>query len=248
VSYKYRLLPGRRQHRALESILESQRQLYNAALEERIGAYRKANVTRSYMDQAKALTEWRRCDVEARSLPANLQRATLLRLDRAYSAFFRRAARGNKPGFPRFKSRTRFNSFGFAEFAGIRLRNGRLRFKGLPGALRIHSHRVLPAEDEVKTCTFRRDVKGWVILFDVPMLVSPSREICRAVGVDLGIINFAALSNGDVIPGLRAARRAERRLRVADPCGIANKGALERTREGIRYTSALPCSHYSTAD
>ena len=42
VSYRFRLLPTKAQHRALEQILESQRQLYNAALEERIGAYRKA--------------------------------------------------------------------------------------------------------------------------------------------------------------------------------------------------------------
>ena len=40
LTYRFRLLPTRRQYRALEAILESQRQLYNAALQERIGAYR----------------------------------------------------------------------------------------------------------------------------------------------------------------------------------------------------------------
>lgn len=41
LTYKYRLLPTRAQHRALERILEDQRQLYNAALQERIECYRK---------------------------------------------------------------------------------------------------------------------------------------------------------------------------------------------------------------
>lgn len=41
LSFKYRLLPTRAQHRALERILEDQRQLYNAALQERIECYRK---------------------------------------------------------------------------------------------------------------------------------------------------------------------------------------------------------------
>src|SRR5476649_486987 len=59
LTYRYRLLPTKQQHRALEAILESQRQLYKAALEERIDAYRKAHVTRTYFDQSKALTEWR---------------------------------------------------------------------------------------------------------------------------------------------------------------------------------------------
>src|SRR5258706_6724594 len=39
LTYVYRVLPTKRQHRALEAILESQRHLYNAALQERIEAY-----------------------------------------------------------------------------------------------------------------------------------------------------------------------------------------------------------------
>jgi putative transposase len=77
VTYRYRLLPAKYQHRALEQILESQRQLYNAALEERIGAYNKAGVTRTYIDQTKGLTEWRRSDPEASALPVCLQRRDL---------------------------------------------------------------------------------------------------------------------------------------------------------------------------
>lgn len=95
---RYRLLPTKRQHRALEAILESQRQLYNAALEERIVAYRKAKVARTYFDQSKALTEWRQDDPDASALPVNLQRATLRRLDEAYRGFFRRVKAGSKTG------------------------------------------------------------------------------------------------------------------------------------------------------
>lgn len=56
LSYKYRLLPTKAQHRALERILEDQRQLYNSALFERIDAYRKTGRGRTYVDQCKALT------------------------------------------------------------------------------------------------------------------------------------------------------------------------------------------------
>ena len=121
VTFRYRLLPAGRQHRALEQIVESQRQLYNAALEERMGAYCKAGVVRTRFDQFKALTEWRRIDPEACELPVNLQRATLKRLDEAYSGFFRRVVKGGKPGFPRFRGKGRFSSFGFSEFSGITL-------------------------------------------------------------------------------------------------------------------------------
>jgi putative transposase len=68
LTFRYRLLPTKGQHEALERILEDQRLLYNAALEERIGAYRKAGIRRTYVDQSKALTQWRREDSDACSV------------------------------------------------------------------------------------------------------------------------------------------------------------------------------------
>jgi len=215
VTYRYRLLPTKRQHRALEQIVESQRELYNAALEERIGAYRNAGITRTYIDQTKALTEWRGSDPEASALPANLQRATLKRVDDAYKGFFRRVANGGKPGFPRFRGKGRFDSFGLIEFSGITLKSGRLRFKGMPGGLRLHWHRKLPDGALPRSCAFKRDTKGWTVSFAVAGASAALRVPERTVGVDLGITTFATLSDGGVIPSLKAARRAERRLRVA---------------------------------
>jgi putative transposase len=244
LTYRYRLMPTKRQHRALEMILESQRQLYNAALEERMGAYRKAGVTRSFFDQAKALTEWRQSDPEGRALPVNLQRATLKRLDAAFRGFFRRVKAGGKPGFPRFRGEGRFHSFGFSEFPGISLKLCRLRFKGMPGALRIHLHRQMPAEALIKSCTFRREAKGWHVAFAAEVPASPMRVHARAVGVDLGITTFAVLSDGAVIPSLRAARRAERRLRVV-------QRALARKRRGsanrLKARRAVARCHGATA-
>jgi putative transposase len=126
-TYKYRLLPTRRQHEALITILKSQRQLYNAALEERIDCYRKTGKRRSYIDQCKALTECRAALPDMRALPANLQRGTLRRIDEAFKGFFGRLKRGEKPGFPRFRGESWFNSFDFTEFLGIRFDGKRLR-------------------------------------------------------------------------------------------------------------------------
>jgi putative transposase len=214
LAYRYRLLPSKPQHRKLESILESQRQLYNAGLEERIGAYRTAGINRTYYDQTKALTEWRQSDPEGAALAVTIQRGTLRRLDLAYKGFFRRLKAGNAPGFPRFRGKGWFDSFCFSEFAGVSLERGRLRFKGMPGALRVHLHRQMPSEATIKSCTVRRDVKGWTVSFGVEVQEAPLRRCERAVGLDLGISTFATLSDGGVIPSLNAARRSERRLRL----------------------------------
>ena len=215
VTYRFRLLPRKAQHRALEQILEDERQLYNAALEERVGAYRLAGKTITYFDQTRGLTELRNSDPDASRVPVNLQRATLKRLHEAYRGLFRRVKEGGNPGFPRFRGKGRFDSFGFGEFSGITLKNGRLRFKGMPGSLRVHWHRELPAWARIKSCVFKRDPKGWTVSFAIWVEEAAPRPSKRAVGVDLGISTFAALSDGGLVPSLQAARKAERRLRRA---------------------------------
>ena len=224
LSFRYRLLPSKAQHAALARILEDQRQLYNAALEERIDAWRKARRSVSYFDQTKALTACRREIPEMGALPVDLQRATLKRLDDAYRSLFRRVKAGKKAGFPRFKGRGWFNSFGFREFSGITFDGRRLRFKGMPGGLRVHLHRPLP-EGRILSCTFRRDTKGWTVAMVKRVAASERRDDGEAIGIDLGVKNLAVLSNGTVVPNPHAARRAQKMLR-------RQQRALSRCRRG----------------
>jgi len=243
LTYEYRLLPSKRQHRALEMLLESQRLLYNAALEERIGAYRHG-VNINFFDQNKSLTEWRRSDVEAASVALRLQRATLKRVDEAYKAFFRRIKqRRVKAGFPRFRGKARWDSFGFCEFVGICFDGGRLSFKGMPGGLRVHVHRPLPQSARIRSCTLRRDTKGWKVGFAVDVATG-ARHLQRKVGIDLGISTFAALSDGGCIPSIRAARRADQRLRRAQR-SLARKRRGSKNRRKTRAEVAR--CHAATA-
>jgi putative transposase len=134
LTYRYRLLPLKSQHRALERVCAAQRELYNAALEERIDCYRKTGKARTYIDQCKALTACRHALPEMGELPAALQRWTLKRIDDAFQGFFRRLkARSGKAGFPRFRGKGRWEAFGFSEFRGIRFDGKRLRFAEMPG-------------------------------------------------------------------------------------------------------------------
>jgi putative transposase len=71
------------------------------------------------------------------------------------------------------------------------------------------------------------------VAIEVPQL----RQGYRAVGVDLGISTFAALSDGGFIPSLKAARRAERRLRQAQRA-LARKRRASGGRGKARMTVA----------
>lgn len=224
-SFKYRLLPSKRQHAVLADILESQRTLYNAALESRIDCYRKTCKGLSLYSQMRQLTECRRDILEMAALPLNIQRATLRRLDRAYDGFFRRVKRGEKAGFPRFKGRNWFKSFGFAEFSGIRFDGARIRFKGLPGGLRVHLHRPMPEHAKICACTFKRDARGWTVSFQSKCLADKLPASNLAVGIDVGLTDLAILTTGEHVPNPRVAKRHEREMR-------RRQRALARCKKG----------------
>lgn len=224
LTYKYRLLPTKRQHAALAQILEDQRQLYNAALEERIDCYRKTGKGRTYFDQCKSLTELRKDD-EFGLVPVNVQRGTIKRVHEAFKGFFSRVRRGEKKvGFPRFRGKNWFTSFDFSQFVGITFDGSRLRFKGSGGGIRVHVHRPMPV-GKILTARFKRDTKGWAVCFAMKIDTPDGRKIKTAVGVDVGIKTLAACSDGLLIPNPRVARKAARAMRL-------RQRALARCKRG----------------
>jgi len=102
----------------------------------------------------------------------------------------------------------------------------------------------MPPEAEVKSCTVRCDANGWTVGFALDHPTATLREPVRAVGVDLGISAFAVLSDGGTIPSLRAARRAERRLRIVHRA-LARKVRGSRSRRKARL--AVRRCHSATA-
>jgi putative transposase len=236
LGYRYRLLPSKRQHRALLTLLAAQRLLYNAALEERIDCYRKTGKSVSYMDQCKSLTLCRRDLPEMNMLPPNLQRWTLKRLDEAFQGFFRRIkARNGKAGFPRFRGRGWWDSFGFAEFSGIRFDGRRLRFAGMPSGLKLHMHRALPDDADIRSCVFRRDGRGWYVSLQIAADAAEKRIVTDAIGIDLGLKVFAYCSDGIILPNPRIARKAERAQRRASRAlSRCKRGSNRRRKVKVR--------------
>ncbi len=216
LTYKYRLNPEKRQHRALERILEQQRQLYNAALCERIECYRKTGKSISEVDQSRSLTQIRADDPAFALVQRRIQRGTLKRLDRAYKAFFRRAKEGAgaSSGFPKFKGREHFDGFAFDAFAQITFKDGGLWFAGMPGKLRINLDRPLPETPHEKTgemgvwiknVWFKREGLIWYVGFQVPAPVRENRNGLGkgAIGADWGTSVLAHLSSGEIVPNPR---------------------------------------------
>ena len=241
LTYKYVLLPTKRQRQELNSIYEEQRQLYNGALWARNWTYEKTKKGLTLYDQCKELTEWRQSDQDASRFPVTLQRWTLRRLDNAFKAFLKRAKdKSDRCGKPRYRSLERWHSFGFAEFVGISLSNNRIKFKGLSSSIRVHFHRPFPKNSEIKSCIFTKIANHWYIAFQVKV-DSPEKlsAIESAIGIDVGLNNFIFGSDGRCVPNPRFARKAERKIAECNrKLARCKRGSNRRKKVKLQLTKA----------
>jgi len=155
LTYKYRLYPTEAQVGFLDGELREACSLYNAALEERVGAWKICHKSVNYYDQANQLKAMR---ADGCLTLANFSccQDVLRRVDKTFKAFFGRVKRGDKPGFPRYRSSRRYDSITFPSYGdGCRLLDtGKLRVQGA-GHIKINLHR--PLEGAVKTVTIKRE-------------------------------------------------------------------------------------------
>ncbi|WP_246090227.1 RNA-guided endonuclease InsQ/TnpB family protein [Nonomuraea deserti] len=243
---KFLLRPTSKQAVALAACLEDHRQLYNAALEHRCTAYRKAGVTVRYGDQSGLLKHIRADDPDGQARWSfSSQQATLRRLDRAFSAFFTRVRQGRTPGFPRFKGRGRFDTVQWPKDGdGCRWDSQPehptatcVRLQGI-GHVRVHQHR--PVKGRVKTISVKREGSRWYVVLscdDVP--AEPLPATGAVAGVDMGVASLVTTSDGVHVANARHLAVTADRLAAAQREPARKKRGSRRRRKAVARVAAL---------
>ena len=215
-TFVFHLKPTRAQHAGLQTILKNQRHLYNAALQERRDAWSKGKISISMNDQTKSLTEIRKFDENYSDVPYALSKWTLKRLEDAFRAFFRRAKKTGKAGFPRFRGAGRWQSFGFHQKDGLRLKGAKLLFSGgISGGLRVKMHRPLPGNAVIKSAIFTLESGRWRVALacEVPALAANDSD--TVIGIDVGVNYLATDSEGRHYTNVRPLDKRQKELRRA---------------------------------
>ncbi|MHA6764525.1 RNA-guided endonuclease InsQ/TnpB family protein [Streptacidiphilus sp. PAMC 29251] len=220
-AYKFLMRPTVAQAQALGEMLRDHCGLYNGALQERRDAYRHVSKTSiKYGTQSAQLRDIRAFDPERHGRWSfSSQQTTLRRLDKAFQAFFRRVKSGNTPGYPRFRGVSWFDTVEFPKDGdGCRWDSlpghaTRVRFQGV-GHVKVNQHRAVVGK--VKTVSVKREGRKWFVVLtaeqDQPQPFPPTGS---DLGIDLGIANFLADSNGGFVPNPRHARTATAKLAAA---------------------------------
>ncbi|HEY1387619.1 MAG TPA: transposase [Ktedonobacterales bacterium] len=232
-TFKYKLKPTPEQERDLERVLMVCRWLYNTALEQRIILYRQRGISLTRFSQEAELKDLRAEMADYATIHSHVLQDVLARLDKTYQAFFRRVHQGEKAGFPRFQSRTRWHSFTYKEYGnGARLDNG---FLVLSKFGRMAMRWSRPLEGTPKTVTISREADGWYVCFSCAYVpAQPLAPTGQETGIDLGLESFATLADGTMINNPRCYRRAERKLKTAQRRVSRRKKGSNRRRKAVK--------------
>jgi putative transposase len=235
-SYKYKLKPTPEQERQLDRTLMLCRHVYNAALGERREAWRLRGVSVTYYQQKAELPGIKEALPDYAAVNSQVLQDVVLRVERAFQAFFRRVHAGETAGYPRFQGRTRYHSFTYpqvGEHGCARLDNGCLVLSKIG---RVAMRWSRPLEGTPKTVTISHEADGWYAILscaDVP--AQPLPPTGKETGIDVGLKVFLITADGLVVENPRLHRRGEKQLKQAQRRVSRRKKGSKRRGKAVGW-------------
>jgi len=232
-TFKYRVYPSKKQVAILTKTLDECRWLYNHFLEQRKNAWEKDQQSISCFDQCNTLKTLKEERPSLKSVHSQVLQNVAIRIDFAFKNFFRRVKGGEKPGYPRFRSEFRYDSFTYPQVGFEIIEDKQAVRLSKIGDVKIKYHR--PIEGTIKTCAIKRTrTEKWFISFscivETPEVVCPVKN---AVGIDVGLKSFAVLSNGEKVENPKFFKQEEKNLAKAQrKFSAIEKGMPERRKYG----------------
>ena len=239
-SYKFRIYPNREQQMLIQKTFGCARYVYNYFLAQRIAEYKTTGKSPTRFQQDKMLTSLKKELLWLKEVDSIPLQAELQNLEAAYRGFFRRLRNGEKPGYPRFKSkRDRRKSYKTKQHVT----------NGKPTIYVDDSHVRLPKLGFVK-CRISKEVKGRILSATVSQ--SPSGKyfvaLCctdiefeplpstgTVVGLDMGLKSFAITSDGIEYPNHKYLIKSQKKLaRLQRQLSRKSKGSKRREKARIK--------------
>lgn len=210
-AYKFRIYPTKEQETFFAKSFGCVRKVYNLMLDDRIKAYEESKVDTNKKMKFPTPAQYKEAfpflkEVDSLAL-ANAQ----MNLEKAYKNFFR----DKSVGFPRFKSKgnpvqsyTTNNQNGTVSLIGHHF----LKLPKIKDLVRVKLHRQ--PKGLIKSATISRHVSGKhyiSLLCKEEIIELPKTD--AAIGIDLGIADFATFSDGQKIANNKFTSKMEKKLK-----------------------------------
>lgn len=210
-SFKYELRPTGEQERKMLQFAGASRFVFNKGLALQKERYERGEKKLNCFSLFNELTKWRHDPSLAwlAEMPVGTSREALRDLDRAYTNFFAKRAK-----FPKFKKKGQNDSFRYPAPEQIKLdqANSRISLSKL-GWLRYRNSREVVGE--IRFATVSRHRGKWFVSITTRLDVIDPVPTGEPVGIDMGIVRFATLSDGTFYEPLNSFKKHEDSLRKA---------------------------------
>ena len=204
-AYKFQLKANLSQTRQMRRFAGACRFVFNQALALQKANYEAGNKKLSYADLCAELLTLKLSNPWLGESPSQTLQQSLKDLERSYTNFFAKRA-----DFPRFKKKGLSSSFRFPQGCKLDQANNRIF---LPKLGWIHYRNSREVLGEVKNVTVSHSCGHWYISVqterEVSDVIHPSTS---AIGVDMGIAQFATLSNGHVFAAVNSFKQKQKQL------------------------------------
>ena len=238
-AYKYKMKPTEAQKAFFAKCFGCCRFVYNHALKERIDAYSSEKKSLSFFDQCASLRSIKKQPEYTwlNEVPALSLNYALLNLNNAYNHFFK-----VKAGFPKYKSKKyRHDSVKYdSNSTKYDFENNKIRIPKL-GWVKICQDRTFDfGSVKINSMTVSRDACGmyWcTVSVDDGISISPKAKVEKdtAVGIDVGISDFAVLSDGTRLQNMRFSEQREKQVAKAQRCLARKRRSTKDTPASRRY-------------
>jgi len=211
-AFKYELNPSGEQRRRMVCYAGCKRVVYNKALALQTANHAVGNKFIRYESMAKNLVAWRSdADTEwLREAPYHTLQQALKDLENAFKNFF-----AKRTEFPRFKKKGQHDSFRYPDPKQIKLdqANSRIFLPKLGWVRYRNSRDVLGT---VKNVTVSHRNGKWFISIQTEREVEqPIHSSTSEVGIDMGVVRFATLSDGTPYEPINSFKKHAAALRKA---------------------------------
>ena len=207
-AFQYELIPDRTQQRDMRRFAGACRFVFNKALALEQANHEAGKKYIRYVEMANLLPAWKNELPWLKEAPSQALQHALKNLDRAFTNFFEKRAE-----FPCFKKRGYSNSFRLPQGFRLDEANSRIFLPKL-GWMRYRKSRDL--QGELRNVTVSGHGGKWFISIQTAREVDkPVHSSSSAVGIDMGIVRFATLSNGEFIEPGNCFKQHQARLRKA---------------------------------
>ena len=204
-AFKFELMPNGGQARDMRRFAGARRFVFNKALDLQQKTYAAEKKQLSFAQLCKHLVTWKQEFAWLKESPSQALQQSLKDLDRAYQNFFAQRA-----AFPQFKKKGQCESFRFPQGFKIDPPNSRMFLPKL-GWLRYRNSRDILGT--AKNITISQSGGKWFASIQTEREVEQSVPTATsAIGIDVGIARFAAMSDGNFIDPLNSFKKHEKRL------------------------------------